>query len=168
MKKIMPKEKPKDFYAGEGYKGSPDMYPDYEEDKKDIKKGKKPQHMGMKEGGFFKPVDRQAELEKKAKEYKERKQKTVDDYKKKKEKQKDRALDYKYQKEKDVQELIARRRTATEGSFKKGGLAGKQKKIDVNKDGKISGEDFEILRGKTNKMKGGGCAIKGTNFKGVY
>jgi len=98
MKKIMPKEKPKDFYAGEGYKGSPDMYPDYDEDKKDIKKGKKPQHMGMK----------------------------------------------------------------------KGSLAGKQKKLDINKDGKISGEDFEILRGKTNKMKGGGCAIKGTNFKGVY
>jgi len=170
MPKDKPKEtqKPKNFYEGEGYKGSPDMYPDYEEDKKDIKQGKKPQHMGMKEGGFFKPVDRQAELEKKAKEYKERKQKTVDDYKKKKEKQKDRALEYKYQKEKDVQELIARRRTATEGSFKKGGLAGKQKKLDVNKDGKISGEDFEILRGKTNKMKGGGCAIRGTNFKGVY
>ena len=96
--RVMPKEKPKDFYAGEGYKGSPYMYPDYEEDKKDIKKGKKPQHMGMK----------------------------------------------------------------------KGSLAGKQKKLDINKDGKISGEDFEILRGKTNKMKGGGCAIKGTNFKGVY
>jgi len=123
---------------------------------------------GMKKGGFFKPVDRQAELEKKAKEYKERKQKTVDDYKKKKEKQKDRALEYKYQKEKDVQELIARRKTATEGSFKKGGLAGKQKKLDANKDGKISGEDFKILRGKANKMKGGGIAIKGTNFKGVF
>ena len=100
MPKDKPKEKqkPKDFYEGEGYKGSPDMYPDYEEDKKDIKKGKKPQHMGMK----------------------------------------------------------------------KGSLAGKQKKLDVNKDGKISGEDFEILRGKTNKMKGGGCAIKGTKFKGVF
>jgi hypothetical protein len=52
--------------------------------------------------------------------------------------------------------------------YKKGGLAGKQKKLDANKDGKISGEDFKILRGKANKMKGGGIAIKGTNFKGVF
>jgi hypothetical protein len=52
--------------------------------------------------------------------------------------------------------------------MKKGGLAGGQKKLDVNKDGKISGEDFKILRGKKNKMRGGGIAIKGTNFKGVY
>ena len=55
-----------------------------------------------------------------------------------------------------------------EGSFKKGGLTGVQKKLDANKDGKISGEDFKILRGKNNKMKGGGIAIKGTNFKGVF
>ena len=39
-KKVMPKEKPKDFYEGEGYKGAPDMYPDYEEDKKERKKSK--------------------------------------------------------------------------------------------------------------------------------
>ena len=58
--------------------------------------------------------------------------------------------------------------TGKMGSFKKGGLAGKQKKLDANKDGKISGEDFKILRGKANKMKGGGIAIKGTNFKGVF
>tara|TARA_R100000654_G_scaffold39412_2_gene65208 strand:+ start:609 stop:1250 length:642 start_codon:yes stop_codon:yes gene_type:complete len=51
---------------------------------------------------------------------------------------------------------------------KKGGLIGGQKKLDVNKDGKISGDDFKILRGKQNKMKGGGIAIRGTNFKGVY
>ena len=51
---------------------------------------------------------------------------------------------------------------------KKGALIGGQKKLDVNKDGKISGEDFKILRGKKNKMRGGGIAIKGTNFKGVY
>jgi|9_EtaG_2_1085328.scaffolds.fasta_scaffold29273_3 hypothetical protein len=51
---------------------------------------------------------------------------------------------------------------------KKGGLIGGQKKLDANKDGKISGDDFKILRGKQNKMKGGGIAIKGTNFKGVY
>ena len=53
-------------------------------------------------------------------------------------------------------------------SLKKGGLTGGQKKLDANKDGKISGEDFKILRGKNNKMKGGGIAIKGTNFKGVF
>jgi len=51
---------------------------------------------------------------------------------------------------------------------KKGGLIGGQKKLDANKDGKISGDDFKILRGKQNKMKGGGIAIKGTNFKGVF
>ena len=53
-------------------------------------------------------------------------------------------------------------------AVKKGGLIGGQKKLDANKDGKISGDDFKILRGKQNKMKGGGIAIKGTNFKGVY
>ena len=51
---------------------------------------------------------------------------------------------------------------------KKGGLIGGQKKLDANKDGKISGDDFKILKAKNNKMKGGGIAIKGTNFKGVY
>jgi hypothetical protein len=39
---------------------------------------------------------------------------------------------------------------------KKGGgsLIGKQKNLDVNKDGRITGSDFEIL--KTNKKKYGG------------
>ena len=55
-KKVIPKAKPKDFYEGEGYKGSPDMYPDYEEDKKDIKEGRKPQHMGSKYGGSIKKL----------------------------------------------------------------------------------------------------------------
>ena len=55
-KKVMPKAKPKDLYEGEGYKGSPDMYPDYEEDKKDIKEGRKPQHMGSKYGGSIKKL----------------------------------------------------------------------------------------------------------------
>lgn len=54
------------------------------------------------------------------------------------------------------------------GEMKSKELKGGQKKLDVNKDGKISGEDFKILRGKKNKMRGGGIAIKGTNFKGVY
>jgi len=51
---------------------------------------------------------------------------------------------------------------------KDGGLTGGQRKLDVNKDGKISGEDFKILKGKNNKMRGGGIAIKGNNFKGVF
>lgn len=51
---------------------------------------------------------------------------------------------------------------------KKGGLIGGQKKLDANKDGKISGDDFKILKAKNNKMKGGGIAIRGTNFKGVF
>ena len=34
--RVMPKEKPKDFYAGEGYKGSPDMSGDGKVTKKDI------------------------------------------------------------------------------------------------------------------------------------
>ena len=39
-------------------------------------------------------------------------------------------------------------------------LKGGQKKIDANKDGKISGEDFKLLKRKN--LKGGGCAqIKG-------
>ena len=63
-----------------------------------------------------------------------------------------------------------------------GGLTGGQKKLDKNKDGKISGEDFKILRGekkstkgtKVKKMqgggqvcRGGGAAMRGTNFSGV-
>ena len=51
---------------------------------------------------------------------------------------------------------------------KSGGLTGGKKKLDVNNDGKISGEDFKILKGKNNKMRGGGIAIKGNNFKGVF
>ena len=60
-----------------------------------------------------------------------------------------------------------------------GGLTGGQKKLDKNKDGKISGEDFKILRGekkntKVQKMmgggqvcRGGGAAMSGTKFSGV-
>lgn len=40
---------------------------------------------------------------------------------------------------------------------KMGGLTGGQKKIDANKDGKISGEDFKLLRKK--KMKMGGAFV---------
>ena len=202
MPKDKPKEKqkPKNFYEGEGYKGSPDMYPDYEEDKKDIKQGKKPQHMGMKKGGLshgdvggaFGKV-----YKGKAKDYKSVVPITPPAPKPKPDQKKyggamkkkpikaalgiyaaknlmensqtardvasnmgiaPRMIAEKYQKKEDQK---------TQG-MKKGGLTGGQRKLDINKDGKISGEDFRILRGKQNKMKGGGCAIKGTKFKGVF
>ena len=41
-------------------------------------------------------------------------------------------------------------------------LKGKQKKLDANKDGKISGEDFKILRGSKKGMRMGGM------MKGKY
>ena len=40
-----------------------------------------------------------------------------------------------------------------------GGLSGKQSKLDVNKDGEISGEDFKMLR--TKNKRGGGIAERG-------
>ena len=76
----------------------------------------------------------------------------------------------------------AARRTAQDlASMEDGGVAlsGGQKKLDKNKDGKISGEDFKILRNqkkntKVKKMKdggqvcrGGGAAVSGTKFSGV-
>jgi len=47
---------------------------------------------------------------------------------------------------------------AAEGDMM-GGLSGKQFKLDVNKDGKISGEDFKMLR--TKNKRGGGMAERG-------
>ena len=38
--------------------------------------------------------------------------------------------------------------------MKMGGLVGGQKKLDVNKDGKITGADFKMLRKKKSKKKG--------------
>ena len=74
---------------------------------------------------------------------------------------------------------------ASEGKM----LKGKQKKLDVNNDGKISGEDFAMLK-KSKKVRmqkkdamgespeglvdggmtkrGTGAAIRGTTFKGVF
>jgi hypothetical protein len=40
-----------------------------------------------------------------------------------------------------------------------GGLSGKQSKLDANKDGQISGEDFKMLR--TKNKRGGGMAERG-------
>ena len=60
--------------------------------------------------------------------------------------------------------------------MKEGGLIGGQKKLDKNKDGKISGADFKMMKkgGKVKKMRGGGqvcrgggAAVSGTKFSGV-
>lgn len=60
--------------------------------------------------------------------------------------------------------------------MKDGGLVGGQKKLDKNKDNKISGADFKMMEkgGAVKKMKSGGAvcrgagaAIKGTRFSGV-
>lgn len=52
---------------------------------------------------------------------------------------------------------------------KAGGLVGNQYKLDKNKDGKISGEDFRMMAygGPVKKMsRGGRAAIAGTKFSG--
>ena len=71
----------------------------------------------------------------------------------------------------------AAKRTAQDlATMEAGGLVGGQKKLDKNKDGKISGADFKMMKkgGKVKKMmgggqvcRGGGAAISGTNFSGV-
>jgi len=62
-----------------------------------------------------------------------------------------------------------------------GGLVGGQVKLDKNKDGKISGDDFRMMKnggavrkkkGKSKKSggavcRGAGSAVKGTRFSGV-
>jgi hypothetical protein len=47
---------------------------------------------------------------------------------------------------------------ASEGDMM-GGLSGNQSKLDANKDGQISGEDFKMLR--TKNKRGGGMAERG-------
>jgi hypothetical protein len=39
-------------------------------------------------------------------------------------------------------------------------LKGKQKKLDANKDGEISGDDFKMLRSKKGMNVGGACLIR--------
>ena len=43
--------------------------------------------------------------------------------------------------------------------MKVGGLVGGQKKLDVNKDGKITGADFKMLRKKKSKKKSDGTVV---------
>ena len=69
-------------------------------------------------------------------------------------------------------------------NFEAGGaaLVGGQKKLDKNKDGKISGADFRMMeeggeakvkkskkskKSKGNMCRGGGAALRGTRFSGV-
>ena len=85
---------------------------------------------------------------------------------------------------KPYEKIIRKIQGFTQGGDVKGNnqLKGGQKKLDKNKDGKISGEDFKMLRnmedgGKVQKLeyggevgntcRGGGAAIKGTKFVGV-
>jgi hypothetical protein len=42
-------------------------------------------------------------------------------------------------------------------------LKGKQKNLDANKDGKISGDDFDMLRKRKNMMDGGPVEVKADN-----
>ena len=59
----------------------------------------------------------------------------------------------------------------TGSAFSRGGemLKGKQKKLDKNKDGKISGEDFKMMKAKYGKMmkaeKGGGADMGKKDYK---
>jgi hypothetical protein len=58
-------------------------------------------------------------------------------------------------------------------------LVGGQKKLDKNKDGKISGADFRMMeeggeakvkkrkKSKGNMCRGGGAALRGTSFSGT-
>ena len=53
---------------------------------------------------------------------------------------------------------------------KQGGeIKGGQKKLDMNKDGKISGEDFKMMKKSGGGLiRGTGAAVRGKNFKGVF
>ena len=63
--------------------------------------------------------------------------------------------------------------------MREGGLIGGQKKLDKNKDGKISGADFKMMedggevkgkkskKSKGNMCRGGGAALRGTSFSGT-
>ena len=72
------------------------------------------------------------------------------------------------------------KRTAQDlATMEAGGLVGGQKKLDKNKDGKISGADFKMMedggevkgkkrkKSKGNMCRGGGAALRGTSFSGV-
>ena len=58
--------------------------------------------------------------------------------------------------------------------YSMGGMTGKQSKLDKNKDGKISGEDFKMMAGggmaKMGYSKGGKVKVRGTGAatKGLY
>ena len=54
-----------------------------------------------------------------------------------------------------LQDEVIKKRKEKKNKNKDKFLVGGQAKIDANKDGKISGEDFKILREKNKKKKGG-------------
>jgi hypothetical protein len=43
-------------------------------------------------------------------------------------------------------------------------LKGKQKKLDANKDGEISKDDFKILQSKKGMKVGGACLIRTDSY----
>lgn len=51
---------------------------------------------------------------------------------------------------------------ALKKKYRKGGLVGKQHKLDKNKDGKITGQDFKMMKkgGKMMYGKGGMMKLK--------
>ena len=62
--------------------------------------------------------------------------------------------------------MLMRASKATGGSTE---LKGGQKKLDMNKDGKISGDDFKMMKKSGGGLiRGTGAAVRGTNFKGVF
>ena len=78
--------------------------------------------------------------------------------------------------QKDFAKKRAKKRRKRPVKKKEGGLIGGQKKLDKNKDGKISGADFKMMKkgGEVKKMKGGGAvcrgggaAVSGMKFSGV-
>jgi hypothetical protein len=65
------------------------------------------------------------------------------------------------QQSKFAKEKAKKRRARNAVSKKEGGLIGGQKKLDKNKDGKISGEDFKMMNHGGVVMPGRGGKFKG-------
>ena len=82
---------------------------------------------------------------------------------------------------KRLREQLGLKRGGEVQKMEDGGLVGGQVKLDKNKDGKISGADFKMMKkggavrkkkGKSKKSggavcRGAGAAVKGTRFSGV-
>tara|TARA_R100001443_G_C3330486_1_gene172202 strand:+ start:547 stop:1131 length:585 start_codon:yes stop_codon:yes gene_type:complete len=144
------------------------------EDKQDIDEDKK-EFPRLAKKGYF------GELPKKnrfGKQVQQREDKSVFDYQ---------------TKGKPIKKIVGKiKRAMGMSGLKEGGVVGNQKKLDMNKDGKLTKVDFQMLgnkskpfkgkidtdkeklvseNGKTmvvQKAKGGSIQVSGTNFSGVY